>query len=68
MSEMQDADGAFPWLDYNLEPFESKEARTYGASLAAISYGQLSLISRPSLPPRSRNFAATSAKSGKKTA
>ena len=49
---MQDADGAFPWLNYNLQPFESAEAKPYGASLAAISYGQLESSERTEFAPQ----------------
>ena len=36
----QNADGHWPWLDFKLEPFESKNASAYGASLAAVAVGK----------------------------
>jgi len=37
----QRADGAWPWLDFGLEPYESSDSAYYGATLAAISLGSL---------------------------
>ena len=37
--ERQQADGAWDWLDFALEPNESGEARYHGATLAAIAAG-----------------------------
>jgi squalene-hopene/tetraprenyl-beta-curcumene cyclase len=31
--------GAWPWLDFGNEPFEGKDSRFYGASLAAVAVG-----------------------------
>src|SRR5207247_7883795 len=35
----QRADGAWDWLDFGLEPFESAGAAYYGATLAALAVG-----------------------------
>lgn len=35
----QRADGAWDWLDFGLEPYESKNSPYYGAALAAIAVG-----------------------------
>jgi hypothetical protein len=35
--ETQRADGAWDWLDFGLEPFESADAAYYGATLAALA-------------------------------
>ena len=37
--ETQRADGAWDWLDFGLEPFESADAAYYGATLAALAVG-----------------------------
>jgi len=37
--ETQRADGAWDWLDFGLEPFESPDATYYGATLAAMAVG-----------------------------
>jgi squalene-hopene/tetraprenyl-beta-curcumene cyclase len=37
--ETQRADGAWDWLDFGLEPFESAGATYYGATLAALAVG-----------------------------
>src|SRR3989441_489350 len=37
--ETQRADGAWDWLDFGLEPFESAGAAYYGATLAALAVG-----------------------------
>jgi squalene-hopene/tetraprenyl-beta-curcumene cyclase len=34
-----DLDGAWPWLDFGLEPWEAPESPYFGASLAAIAVG-----------------------------
>ncbi len=34
-----DRSGAWPWLDFDLEPFEAKDSVFYGAALAAIAVG-----------------------------
>lgn len=34
-----DNKGSWPWLDFDLEPWESKGARYFGASLAAVAVG-----------------------------
>jgi squalene-hopene/tetraprenyl-beta-curcumene cyclase len=34
-----DESGAWPWLDFGLEPFEAKDSVFYGAALAAIAVG-----------------------------
>lgn len=34
---LQRDDGAWDWLDFNLEPWESSDARVYGAALAALA-------------------------------
>ena len=39
MWEMQRADGAWDWLNFGLEPFESIDGAYYGATLAAIAVG-----------------------------
>jgi squalene-hopene/tetraprenyl-beta-curcumene cyclase len=39
MWETQRTDGAWDWLDYGLEPFESADAAYYGATLAALAIG-----------------------------
>ena len=31
--------GAWPWLQFNMEPFEAKDSQYYGAALAAIAVG-----------------------------
>src|SRR5256886_9169880 len=40
--ETQRPDGAWDWLDFGLEPFESADATYYGASLAALAVGDVS--------------------------
>lgn len=35
----QRADGAWPWLDFGLEPYETADAVYYGATLAAMAAG-----------------------------
>src|SRR5438034_11400143 len=37
--ETQRSDGAWDWLDFGLEPFESVDATYYGATLAAMAIG-----------------------------
>src|SRR5437870_3345634 len=37
--ETQRPDGAWDWLDFGLEPFESADAAYYGATLAALAVG-----------------------------
>src|SRR5438445_11340608 len=37
--ETQRSDGAWDWLDFGLEPFESVDAAYYGATLAALAIG-----------------------------
>jgi hypothetical protein len=37
--ETQGSDGAWDWLDFGLEPFETADARYYGAALAALAVG-----------------------------
>lgn len=37
--ETQRSDGAWDWLDFGLEPFETKEATYFGATLAALAVG-----------------------------
>jgi hypothetical protein len=37
--ETQRQDGAWDWLDFGLEPFESADATYYGATLAALAVG-----------------------------
>src|SRR2546427_979682 len=37
--ETQRPDGAWEWLDFGLEPFESADAAYYGATLAALAIG-----------------------------
>jgi squalene-hopene/tetraprenyl-beta-curcumene cyclase len=37
--ETQRPDGAWDWLDFGLEPFESVDAAYYGATLAALAIG-----------------------------
>ena len=37
--ETQRPDGAWEWLDFGLEPFESADAAYYGATLAALAVG-----------------------------
>jgi len=37
--ETQRADGAWDWLDFGLEPFESVDATYFGATLAALAVG-----------------------------
>lgn len=39
MWETQRPDGAWEWLDFGLEPFESADAAYYGATLAALAVG-----------------------------
>ena len=41
MMELQQPDGAFPWLDYAREPFESKDSRVFGAVMARIALGRV---------------------------
>jgi hypothetical protein len=36
----QTADGGWRWLDFDLAPFESADARVFGAALAAIAVGR----------------------------
>src|SRR5207247_9686556 len=37
--QTQRSDGAWDWLDFGLEPFESADAAYYGATLAALAVG-----------------------------
>lgn len=37
--ERQRPDGAWDWLDFGLEPYETSDARYYGATLAAMAAG-----------------------------
>jgi hypothetical protein len=37
--KVQRADGAWNWLDFGLEPYESNDSAYYGAALAAIAVG-----------------------------
>jgi squalene-hopene/tetraprenyl-beta-curcumene cyclase len=37
--EVQRADGSWDWLDFGLEPYETTDARYYGAALAAMAAG-----------------------------
>ncbi len=39
LRETQRADGAWDWLNFGLEPFESIDARYHGATLAALAIG-----------------------------
>jgi squalene-hopene/tetraprenyl-beta-curcumene cyclase len=41
----QRADGAWDWLDFGLEPFESAGAAYYGATLAALAIGAARAVS-----------------------
>jgi len=41
-----DQKGSWDWLDFQLEPWESKGARFYGAALAAIAVGMMPLSSK----------------------
>ena len=34
-----DAKGAWPWLDFGLQPWEAKDSQYYGAALAALAIG-----------------------------
>src|SRR5947208_6760300 len=43
--ETQRPDGAWDWLDFGLEPFESVDAAYYGATLAALAVGTVSAYS-----------------------
>src|SRR5882724_4282242 len=43
--ETQRSDGAWDWLDFGLEPFESADAAYYGATLAALAVGTVSAYS-----------------------
>src|SRR5213593_981080 len=43
--ETQRPDGAWDWLDFGLEPFESADAAYYGATLAALAVGTVSAYS-----------------------
>src|SRR5256886_2371922 len=43
--ETQRPDGAWEWLDFGLEPFESADAAYYGATLAAPAVGTVSAYS-----------------------
>jgi len=45
MWETQRSDGAWDWLDFGLEPFESADAAYYGATLAALAVGTVSAYS-----------------------
>ena len=40
MWSYQDEKGAFPWLSFNLAPWENESARYYGAALAAVAAGK----------------------------
>jgi hypothetical protein len=44
--EKQRDDGAWEWLDFGLEPDESRDARYYGAALAAIATGRAAGVAR----------------------
>jgi squalene-hopene/tetraprenyl-beta-curcumene cyclase len=43
--ETQRSDGAWDWLDFGLEPFESVDAAFFGATLAALATGTSSALS-----------------------
>jgi len=45
--ETQRPDGAWDWLDFGLEPFESADAAYYGATLAALAVGTAGLSTDP---------------------
>ena len=45
--ETQRPDGAWEWLDFGLEPFESADAAYYGATLAALAVGTAPAFSTP---------------------
>lgn len=49
MWETQRSDGAWDWLDFGLEPFESADSAYHGATLAALAVG----IARSSWPSES---------------
>lgn len=37
--DLQRSDGSWDWLDFGLEPYETSDARYYGAALAAMAVG-----------------------------
>ena len=43
----QEEDGSWQWIDYNLEPMESKGGKVYGNSLAAIAIAKSGVVNRP---------------------
>jgi squalene-hopene/tetraprenyl-beta-curcumene cyclase len=53
MWKTQRADGAWDWLDFGLEPFESAGATYYGATLAALAVGAAGAASATSIPEAS---------------
>ena len=50
MWKTQRADGAWDWLDFGLEPFESAGAAYYGATLAALAVGAAGAVSAGPTP------------------
>ena len=48
--ETQRSYGAWDWLDFGLEPFESVDAAYYGATLAALAIGSYPAPLNRSLP------------------
>ena len=54
--ETQRPDGAWDWLDFGLEPFETADAAYYGATLAALAIG--------STPPGSSTSRAAQTRAG----
>jgi squalene-hopene/tetraprenyl-beta-curcumene cyclase len=48
--EIQRPDGAWDWLNFGLEPFESVDARYYGATVAAMAIGMAPGLSNRQAP------------------
>lgn len=51
LMQLQEGDGAWAWLDYDLHPWESDRGRVYGGTLAAIALVRSGAIHEASLQP-----------------
>jgi hypothetical protein len=58
MAELQNADGSWEWLDFNLQPWETQEAAPYGASLAAVAISRSPARARPEFREMIRKMKA----------
>jgi len=51
LMSLQEEDGAWAWLDYDLHPWESDRGRVYGATLASIALVRAGAIDNPAYAP-----------------